>query len=60
MRSLVEMVDCLRRAKEMHVEYIELAALPLIIQIANKMMKHITFERSTALSIINNDERRLM
>lgn len=26
----------------------------------NKMMKHITFEHTTALSIINNDERTLM
>lgn len=57
MRSLVEMVDCLRWAKEMHIEYIELAALPPIIQIANKMMKHSTFDHLTTMSIINNDER---
>lgn len=58
---MVEMVDCLCWAKrEIHIEYIELAALPPIIQIANKMMKHITFEYMTAMSIINNDERELM
>lgn len=33
---------------------------PPIIQITKEMMKHITFECPTAMSIINNDDRKLM
>lgn len=43
-----------------HIEYIELAALPPIIQIANKMMEYITSEYLTPVSIINNKKRKLM
>ncbi len=60
MRSLVGMEDCLCRAKEIHEECIELAGLPPFIEIENKMISHITFKHTTALSIINNDKRKLM
>lgn len=41
-----------------YTEYIKLAALPPFMQIENKMMRHITFEHMTAMSLINNDERK--